>query len=111
MCERSLNRFGRIDSKSTSNLLRSSVNAALVTVNLKLLGVLLSVSSDVESEDSGVCEHLLTKGSLLCSVTDLSAYCMPKTLPCTIGSTLSQSYIYIYLQGEVRGVVVRCVQR
>ena len=28
MCERSLNQFGWIDSKSTSNLLRSSVNAA-----------------------------------------------------------------------------------
>ena len=72
------------------------VTCFLVTVNSKLLGVLLSVSSDVhvESEDSRVCD-LLTKGSLLCSVTDLSAYCMPKTLPCTIGSTLSQSYIYI----------------
>ena len=80
------------------------ITCFLVTVNLKLLGVLLSVSSDVESEGSRVCEHLLTKGSLLCSVTDLSAYCMPKTLPYTIGSTLSQSYIIIYIYRERSGV-------
>ena len=68
-------------------------------------GCLLSVSSDVKSDDSRVCEHLLARGHCRAQrLIYLHNYILPKTLPCTIGSTLSQSYniiIILYLQGCV----------
>ena len=54
MCERSLNRFGRIDSKSTSNLLCSSVNVANVIVQIDESLFRHTTMEEVQEVTSGV---------------------------------------------------------